>query len=269
VIVDTQQGVERLWKPAFNEDVRERVLDRLGKKRDMWAEAVGGMSKGMLADMGTEAPPDRAAYARLFESDGKAKRDAYMMYQATAAYRDAGDIARARECRAWALEYEGRALEAGAAFAEAGLLNEARRVLWRSERHGWRKLLEIARKFPQLVTELETRWAQAIQQPPDVRAAADVIEAFDQRLHSDPAFARSAYGDPVWARAVEQLLERLLAERGKGVLPAIAVSFLGTVERLEQHGVEVQRRLLADLCFAAEQFGRAADLWEQAGVNSN
>lgn len=265
VIVDTQAGVERLWKPAFNEFARERVLDSLGKKRGMWAEAVGGMSTGMPADLGTEAPPDRAAYARLFESDGKAKRDAYMMYQATTAYRDAGDSARARECRAWALEYEGRALEAGAAFAEAGLLNEARRVLWRSERPGWLKLLEIAQQFPQLVTELETRWAKAIQQPPDVRAAADVIDAFDQRLHSDPAFARSVYGDPVWARAVEQLLEPLLAGRDKGVPPAIAVSLLGTVERLEQHGVEVQRRLLADLYFAAEQFGRAADLWEQAG----
>lgn len=265
VIVDTERGVERLWKPAFNEYARERVLNSLGNKRDMWAEAVGGMSKGMSADLGTEAPPDRAAYARLFESDGKAKRDAYMLYQAATAYRDAGDSARARECRAWALEYEGRALEAGAAFAEAGLLSQARRVLWRSGRPGWLKLLEIAQQFPQLVTELETRWAKAIQQPPDLRAAADVIDAFDQRLRSDPAFARSVYGDPVWAHAVEQLLEPLLAERGKGMPAGIAVSFLETVERLEQHGVEVQRLLLADLYFAAEQFGRAADLWEQAG----
>ncbi len=265
VVVDTAAGVERLWKPAMNEYVRERVLRSLGNKQDIWSEAVGGMSTGLPADLSTDAPPDRAAYARLFESDGRAKRDAYLMYQASSNYRDAGDSARARECRAWALEYEDRALEAGEAFGEAGLLNEARRVLWRAERPGWLKLLEIAQRHPQLVAELETRWAKTIQQPPDLKAAAEIIDAFDERLRIDSAFVRSVYGDKVWGRAVEQLLEPLFSERGKAVPAAIASKLLSTVNILDQHGVEVQRRLLAEISFAAENFSHAAELWEQVG----
>ncbi|MCX7901812.1 MAG: hypothetical protein N2483_05905, partial [Burkholderiaceae bacterium] len=109
------------------------------------------------------------------------------------------------------------------------------------------------------------RWAKTIQQPPDLRAAADIIDAFDERLRADAAFARSVYGDLVWGRAVEQVLDPLFGERGKSVPPAVATNLLATVSRLEQHGVEVQRRLMAEIYFAAEDFARAASLWEQAG----
>lgn len=265
VIVDTDAGVEKLWKAAKDEFVRERLVSSLKRGADIWASEIGEMTMGSAEDLSRDEIPDRRGNAAVFEQDGRARRDSYLMQQAASAYRDAGDLAKWRECRARALDYDEKALEAGVAYAEAGLLDEARHCLWRAERPGWLRLLELAATHPELLSHIEVKWATALQNKADVRAATEVLERFLQRTRNDDNFAQATYGEPVWQLAAEALLERLVDKSGINVPRPVAAGMLRVLDELETVGIRIQPKLLAEFCLAAEEFSRAAAALEALG----
>ncbi len=265
VIVDTATGVEKLWKAGKDEFARERLVSSLKRGAEVWAAEIGGMVPGRADDLARDDVPDRRENARAFEEEGRSRRDSYLMIQAANAYREAGDAAKWRECRAWALDYDEKSLDAGTAFAEAGLFEEARRCLWRAERVGWLKLLELTGDHPELLSHLEVQWAKAVQGKPDVRTAMAVLERFVQRLENDSKFAQVSYGETVWESAVALLLERV-TDKSVGPIPAVvAKGIVETLDRLEKVGINTAPRVLADLCFLAAYFERAAAIWEDTG----
>jgi hypothetical protein len=265
VVVDTAAGVEKLWKAAKDEFARERLVGTLKRGSEIWGAEIGGMSSGRAGDLSRDDVPDRLENARAFEDEGRARRDSYLLIQAANAYRESGDTAKWRECRAWALDYDEKALDAGTAFAEAGLFEEARRCLWRAERVGWLKLLELAGDNPELMSHLEVQWAKAAQSKADVKTAMEVLDRFAQRLENDAKFAQASYGEPVWQTAVSALLERLADKSAVSIPAVVAAGMVETLDRLERVGVKTTPRLLADICFAAGQYERAAVLWEAMG----
>lgn len=265
IVVDSEGGVDRLWKAGLDEFARDRLLGSLKRGNDVWEPEVRGMTPGKPEDLSSDTVPDRLENAKTFEQDGRARRDAYLMMQAASAYRDGGDAAKWRECRAWALDYEGRALEAGGAFAEAGMLDDARRCLWRAEKPGWLKLLELANSHADLLSHIEVQWSSAIQRKPDVRTASDVLERFLQRATNDPKFAQATFGEPIWQLATEALLDRLIDPAGVSVPAAVAAGTLQTLDRLAQYGIKVQHQLVADFSFAAEEYSRAVAALEALG----
>ena len=111
------------------------------------------------------------------------------MLQAAGLYREANDLARWRECKARALDYDEKWLEAGVAYAEAGFLDDARRCLWRSERPGWLKLRELSGEHPELLSQIELQWARAILDKPSAQLAGEVLERLRDRMKQDPKFA--------------------------------------------------------------------------------
>lgn len=266
LIVDTSAGIERLWKPAINEYARGRMLEGLRRGHELWAPALGSMNRGRASDLGADHVPDRRENARLFESDGRVSRDAYLMQQAANAYREAGELPKWRECRAWALDYDGKALEAGTAFAEAGMLDEARRCLWRAERAGWLKLLELGGQDPRLLSTLEVRWAKVVESSkPDPADALKVLKEFAGRLAQDTDFAQESFGEPVWELAVDRLLAPLTT-RSPATIPAIvALGFVETLEQISKGGIRFPSRLRAEFCYMAEQYEAAAKSWEEIG----
>lgn len=265
VIVDGDDGLRKLWLIAKDEFARERLVGALKRGAEVWASEIGGMVVGRPGDLSRDDVPDRLENARAFEEDGRARRDAYLMMQAASAYRESDDIAKWRECRARALDFEDKALESGTAYAEAGLLEDARRCLWRAERPGWLKLIELTNDHPELLASIEVQWAKAIQSKPDVRTATDVIERFLQRTDNDPRFAQASYGEPIWQAAVEALLDRLVGQAVLSIPKAVAAGMLQMLDRLEGFGIRVAPKLLAEFCFVAEEYKRAADGWEEQG----
>lgn len=265
VIVDTAAGVEKLWKAAKDEFARERLVSTLKRGSEVWGAEIGGMSPGRPDDLSRDEVPDRLENARAFEDEGRARRDSYLLIQAANAYREAGDTAKWRECRARGLDYDEKALDAGTAFAEAGLFEDARRCLWRAERVGWLKLLELTGDHPELLSHLEVQWAKAVEGKADVRTAVEVLDRFVQRLENDAKFAQASYGEPVWQSAVALLLERLTDKSAASIPAVVAAGIVHTLERLERVGIKTPPRVLADICFVAEHFERAATIWEDMG----
>lgn len=267
VIVDTEAGKQRLWKAAFDESARERLLSAVKRGAEVWESHVGGLTLGRPGDLGSENVPDRLENARTFEGDGRARRDSYLMMQAASLYREAGDLVRARICKALASDYDDRPFDAGVAYAEAGLLDDARRCLWRAERNGWLRLAELAREHPEQMGQIEVRWVKAILDKPDPLAAAEVLELLADRIDHDSGFAQRSGTDPAWQQAMDALLGRLVLHGSAGVpLPALmARRLLAALDRVVTAGVSVPETMIPELAFASGDFSRAAEHWERQG----
>jgi hypothetical protein len=265
IVVDTDQGSDRLWKVARDEFARERLICSLKRGQDIWSAELGMMSPGRSDDLSSEVVPDRRANALAFEEDGRAKRDAYLMMQAASTFRELGDGAKFRQCRALALDYDDKPFEAGSAFADAGMLEDAVRCLWRAERPGWLRLQELAREHPELLVRLEVRWATALRSKPDLAEAARLLDGLRARLAADAEFARSVPGDGVWRVATDALLSPLLSQGGPSLQGQVCKALLVTLEQLAPTGVELQDSLLTDLLIAAGELEKAVLVMEAQG----
>lgn len=264
IVVDSDEGASRLWKAARDEFARERLIGALKRGVEIWGREVGGSSPGKPADLTSESVPDRLENAKTFYNDGQARRDSYLMMQAAGLYREANDLARWRECRSRALDYEEKWLEAGVAYAEAGFLDDARRCLWRAERPGWLKLRELSGEHPELLSHIELHWARAILEKPSGQLAGEVLERLRDRMKQDSTFALASCTESSWQQAVDTLLRRLL-QSGDPLRPAVAKGVLLTLDQVAGQGLTVSGDIIADLAFRGEEFERAAVYWESVG----
>lgn len=264
VIVDTEAGAARLWKVARDEFARERLIGTLKRGQEVWAPEVGGSMAGKADDLRGDEAPDRLQNAKVFRSDGIARRDPYLMMQAAGLFKEAGDTAMWRECRARALDFGENWFEAGVAYVEAGYLDEARRCLWRGDRNGWLKLREIAAQHPELLSHLELQFAKAILDKADAAGTGGALTRLIERIQQDAAFALASCTDPSWRLAVDLLARALLPET-VDLKPAVAKGILMSLDTLARLGLPVANDLTADLAFRSEDFARAAAHWESIG----
>jgi len=269
VVVDTPAGVRKLWKAAQSEIERDRLIKAVPRNAEVWATEIGSMTAGKPADLGRDEVPDRRANALAFELDGRARRDSYVLSQAASAYRDAGDDAKSRECRAWAFDYDDKALDAGNAFVAAGLLDEARRCFWRAQRDGRPKLLDLAREHPEIRSHIEVLWAETLAQKPDVQKTSAALARLVDRCEQDPEFATTSYGESTWKVAVGQLLDNLIASDLTQVHPSLAKGMLERLKSLTKMNLSPQPRVYAELEFAAQNYSEAARVWEEMGDRNN
>jgi tetratricopeptide (TPR) repeat protein len=240
------------------------VLGRIKNGADVWGPEIEGMTMGSPDDLTREAVGDPLENARTFEADGLARQDAFLLKQAAQAYRSGGDQAKARECRARALEFEGRWREAGEAFFDAGFVPDAVRCLWRAGREGWRRLCDSLADFPQIQNEFEYEWARVAVHPGGPAEAAGLLSKLAARLEN-PELAQTYAGDSVWSDAVSAIVRPYLdpSAANHGDVPWHA--FASSLARIKRAGVRVQPSVSAKVHFEAGRFAEAISLWNEAG----
>jgi tetratricopeptide (TPR) repeat protein len=266
VVVDTDQGFQKLWRCAQDEGVEEQMLESIKNGRSVWGQQIEGMNIGSPEDLSRESAGDPLENALAFEADGRARQDAFLLRQAAHAYRIAGDAAKSRECRARAFEAEGSWYEAGSAYFEAGfVVPEGVRCLWRSGKDGWTRLVDELPRNPQIQSELEYAWAQAIVNKPGVEATADLIKRFANALN-DADFLEASLEDGVWRDALAALLQPIThskepAQEGDEVWARIVLA----LDRVRAKGLSVPSAQCAQIYFWAKRYDVAIALWGEAG----
>ena len=114
------------------------------------------MTVGKPDEITRENAADPLENARAFEADGLVRHDAFLLKQAAQAYRSGNDMAKARECRARALEADGQLFDAGEAYFESGFaVPDGLRCLWHSGRKGWSRLCDHLQQNPQIQGQIE------------------------------------------------------------------------------------------------------------------
>jgi tetratricopeptide (TPR) repeat protein len=265
VIVDTDEGVSRLWRCAQEEGVERAILDRIKNGPVMWGPEIEGMISGRPDDLTRDTVGNPLDNAKAFEADGLARQDAFMLKQAAQAYRSAGDQAKSKECRARALKAEGRWREAGEAFFDAGFVPEGVRSLWRAGRESWRRLCDKLADFPQIQEEFEYQWARVAVHSSGPDGVQGLLAKFATRL-DDSDFAQTCSGDFVWSEAVSTVVRPFLDPKKTGTTAEVPWSALASsLERINHAGVRIDARLSADVHFKAGRYDKAVALWNEVG----
>lgn len=265
VIVDTDDGFARLWESSRDEACEAMVLQRIKNGLEIWGREIEGMTVGKPDEITRGAAADPLENARAFEADGIARNDVFLLKQAAQAYRSGGDMAKARECRARALEAEGNMIEAGELFFESGFaIPEGLRCLWRAGRKGWTKLCEKIHQHPQIQHELEFQWAKTATQTGRPDEIVDIINRFALRL-DEGSFAEDCIGDVLWRDALEALLAPLFDKEGLPVAKDHLRQLVGNMDKIKRRGVRIPSRASAHIFNLGQRYSEAIALWEESG----
>ncbi len=262
VIVDSEEGFARLWECARDEARESTLLGCSKNGPAIWGGHVEGMAVGKPEELGQDAPIDPLENAKVFEADGLARQDAFLLRQAALAYRSGGNNPRARECRARALEFEGDLVAAGDAFFEAGLADDGLGCYWRSGPEGWQRLEQRAAEYPQLRNEMEFLFATTASQQATSVQILKVLQRFVGRL-DDESFLLTCREQPVWGEALTRMLRRLSEqERALGDVLGQLVALL---DRIRIEGVPLPPEPTARFFYLAQRYPEAIALWDLLG----
>ncbi len=266
VVVDTDKGLDQLWRWAQDEKSQTIMLRAIKNGVEVWGREVEGMAPGNPEDLNRDVAVDPLANAKAFELEGVARRDGFLLRQAAQAYRNGGDAAKERECRARALEAEGMLLEAGEGFFEAGFaVPDGLRCLWRAGRSGWVKLSDRLASDKEVQGEIEFQFARLIVHQAKPNDLVGALSALAARL-ADPRVLERCVGEASWRQGIEALLEKLLGDKESKALPyetwRRAAADLTAIASV---GVQIPPTQTAHIYFRAKRYADAAQLWEALG----
>lgn len=262
IVVDTEIGFKRLWRPARDETESDALLSRIKDGAQVWAKELECMLLGTPANVTTEGEANALDNARAFEADGRARTDSFLLRQAAQAYRNAGDQPKARECRARAFEADEKWLDAGRAFLEAGFARpDALRCLWRAGNPGWKELLTAAKDHPELSDELEHAWSLVLVHGREEFDALSLLSRFADHLLDSRWRDMYSTGN-AWTAPMGLMLERLAKSEAANATqwkPLVAA-----LERIHASGIEVPSGPYAHVYYRAEEFEKAIKYWDQS-----
>lgn len=256
VIVDSSRALEAFWRFATDPDVIDRLMKETGGPT-VWKDAVTYLVPGNEeAWSGKRIDPREQAVD--YATQGRRKRDPYLLRQAALAYRSAGDEHEAGKCLALAAEFEGKLREAGDKYRELGLHEDAFRCYWTGRQ--WRPLCDLAAQEAGLTSRMESRAA-------DFMARADGIDAvFMGGLVSaaqDDVWLGDVGVDATWREVLAKTAERLAKALGDETIAWTEVH--SAFDRLVGVGVPINDVHLATIAYAADDFEEAVRLWERSG----
>lgn len=265
VVVDTDKGLSNLWQFAQDSSATASMLARIKRGKEHWGEEIVGMVPGKAEDLNLEQTEDPLENAKAHEEAGIARRDPYLLKMAESAYKSAGKVPKALECRARALEAEDKLFEAGKAFFEAGHDPEGVACLWKAGEKGWKELSELVSSRAHLLKEMEVKWAIALTQKRTPEQVRELLTELVARLDRDKHFQAANSGNVIWQAALSSLLEPHV--RVSAALPehSLALSLAALLDQLREKGIRPPAEASALLCFAAQRYQDAILYWEEAG----
>lgn len=265
VIVDSEDGLDRLWRFACDESAEARVLEAIKNGKELWGDLVEGMSAGDPEDLLNDVATDPTENAKAFERDAHARHDSFLFRQAAQAYRSAGDSAKSRECRARALECDGQFREAGELFCQGGFeFPDGVRCLWRAGQSGWSQLAKLGHRKPEIRQEPEIQIAELLIASPNIGPTIQVLNDFAGRL-DEPAFADACAGVPQWRDSLGEVLRRLSTAKDQRIEIGEWKRLATALDRVRQRGVFPKSEDCGPVFFSAGRYADAVAAWDDAG----
>ena len=263
-VLDSEAALVRFW--SFTQpEARRRLLD--------WAEPSGRWAHedlcGLVAGDASNWDADRddpVDLAERFEQQGRERRDHYLMGLAANNHTRAGQTERAALCRAAALEYDGRGVDAGNQYAELGQPEDAARCFWNEG--ALKELRALAASKPSMEEDLRCQAASIASTPRSVAELPAVLRRVAKQINPDD-------GEPDEIRAWGSWLEGLVTQERRQAISAAEVALRTEVA---QAFVDVaaalgipDRRLqyLGPVLSGAAEYRRALMLWEADGTGGS
>ena len=264
-VIDSRQGLQKLWKSATDADFQKHILKKIKNGEEIWRNHVGILQQGTVNSW-KEDRDDPAVVGERYEQDGLTNRDPYLMRQAALAYRGAGNANKATECLAHALLLEKKYEKSGEKFIECENVDKALQAFW--EGRNYRRICELNEKFPSVSTpRLEFRMADFLISDPTLATCIQLLK--EVQSHFDQSERNSLIlNDESWRHALQNAIERVINHCGNGEVTdwkqIVALS-----DALKEKGAEISEALLANIKYLSQDYRGATVLWEEVGETSS
>ncbi|MDE0407664.1 MAG: hypothetical protein OXN81_07355 [Alphaproteobacteria bacterium] len=265
-ILDSNEALARFW--SFTQpEARRRLLECAGER---WHDGdLCGLVAGDVSNWDADRD-DPVDLAGRFEQQGREHRDHYLMGLAANNYARAGQTERAALCRAAALEYDGRGVEAGNQYADLGQPEDAARCFW-SER-ALEKLRALAASVPRMKGDLRCEAALIVVTPGAVNELPALLGRVAEQIEPGKSALDEIQSWEAWLEGLLTLERRQAISAAEPTLRAEVVqASLSAAAALEIP--ESRLQYLGPVLSSAGEYRRALELWEankdRRGVEPN
>ena len=253
-IIDSQMGLEKLWKFAKNADVQKKIIERIRDGEEDWKDQFVMLQPGNIASW-EEDREDPAVVGDRYERDGIAKRDSYLMRQAALAYQGANNSRKAMECRAHALFFEKEYEKSGEKFIECENVEEALNAFW--EGGIFERISALVQQFPTIRDRQEFLVADLLTKEPTLTVCIQLLEEIE---------STDIPQDESWRHALLRIFDTINQCESENVENWQQVSNLATSLNKK---IEIPEKILAEIKYRSHDYEGAIVLWENVNETSN
>ncbi len=273
IIVDTKEGMKKLWELAENLELKDQLMAEAfgdnSELRNKWDARILHLEKGSKEIWEREVA-DFSEEARRLEKQGILEQSAFIMKQAARSYKLAGKTQKANYCLALANRFDGNYLKAGKLFEEINHAEEAFLCYWKGE--GWSELINLAKKSELIKDkELELLAAKFMADHSDentekiAKKFGDIYQNYIENSQNGELWR--LFEDEIWDKILYRLAERLALSEEKNRLKwKYLYEFFSEINR---NIVEIDKKYLAKLAYKAREYQKAAKIWEELGEKNH
>lgn len=258
-IIDSQKGLEKLWRFAKDIDVQKRIIEGIRGGEENWKDQFVTLQPGST-DSWEEDREDPAVVGERYERDGIVKRDPYLMRQAALAYQGANNDHKATECRAHALFFEEEYEKSGERFIECENAEKALEALWKGGI--FERISKLSQKFPNVEYDQKFRIANFL-----TKGSMNCIQTIDCIQILKEIKSTNIPNDRSWRRALLRIFDtiNLCEEENIDNWQQVASLADSTNKKI----IEIPEKIYAEIKYRSHDYEGAVTLWEDANETNN
>lgn len=256
MIVDSKEAIDRFWKFATDPTVLNKIANSL-KDFSIWQDKVAYLLHGGY-EAWTGEPVDIRAQAEEYETQGRNRRDSYLLRQAAISYRSVGEQIKSIKCFAEALEVDNEYQKAGDFYKESSLYNEAFDSYWRGR--NFSSIQQLTTEYSSLSSQIKSRAADFMSQTSAVPNAL-ISELFG--MFSSGGDMSHIFDDLTWhsvLREISERLQRMLQDKECNWGSVATV-----LETCYAQGISFNEHILGQIAYRANRFDEAVKHFEKSG----
>lgn len=263
IVVDTEAGINKFWKFAIDPEYLPSAFNAIGEDIGAWEDEIGVLNKG-TNEVWSGVVEDRQIVANRLESEGKEKKDPFMLRQAAMVYKDMQNSRKEKHCRAMAYELETKYNEAGKLFSECDFAEDAVSNFWKSQ--NFTSLRELSKKFPSIGTDLRIRAANQ-ERDSVISTSVIIFKDFLELLISGKE-SLELVGDKTWPLCIFRIIENLLSnEKPEPRRQWKDLSII--MESLYEEGFLKLSKTFGHVLIKADEYSKAVKVFEELGDTSS
>ncbi|MCP4106885.1 MAG: AAA family ATPase [Desulfobacteraceae bacterium] len=262
-IIDSTEGMERLWKFATDESAQESIIKHLKTSGSDWEENMGMLDPGIEESL-MEDKEGIGLVAERFEKEGRTTKDPYLLRNAAMLYKSINIDTEAQKCKAYSLLFEGKYEKAGDLFKKNEDYNQAAEAYWAGENYG--DICNIGQNHLTSDRKLKYRFAGFIKNNGTVSQAKSlVVELISLNINEISGEQFS-----LWNSAASSVIE-LISKK----IPSYDIDFHDlmdiniSLEELVNCGFVFKNSILARIHYLLGDMSEAVELWEKDEIISD
>jgi len=255
-VIDSLEGMERLWKFATDENIQDSIGERTGSD---WKENMGMLEPG-VEESWMEDKEDITLVAERYEKEGLAKKDSYLLRIAAMLYKSVNKEKEAQTCKAYSLLFEGEYKQAGGLFEKYHDYDLAIEAYWEG------KLYEdICYVRQALKRKLEYRFADFITHNGTVSQANSLLIALISLNFNEISNEHKEFS--LWnfaaSRIASNVIDKLISNGPDGSYLYDLKDMSISLEELVKLGFIFNHSVRARIHYLLEDLPEAIQLWEK------